>query len=156
LDSGDNLHISYLDKTNGGLKYAYFELPPYNATIEAYCYDQSAYVSVNITMDGSPTGFNTTHEFTDLTGTHTFTVPSTDLQGHPFTRWSTDETNTTITVHSTGTYTAYYGEPQPPPVGGIWVPVDKLGLLAPYICLAITIIVATVATATLVKHKKKQ
>jgi len=44
----------------------------------------------------------------------------------------------------------------PRPVGGIWVPVDKFGLLAPYICLAITIIVATVATATLVKHKKKQ
>jgi len=46
--------------------------------------------------------------------------------------------------------------PRPVPVGGIWVPVDKLGLLAPYIALAITIIVATVATATLVKHRKKQ
>ena len=45
--------------------------------------------------------------------------------------------------------------PRPRPVGGIWVPVDKLGLLAPYIALAITIIVATVATATLVKHRKK-
>jgi hypothetical protein len=44
----------------------------------------------------------------------------------------------------------------PSSVGGIWVPVDKLGLLAPYIALAVTIIVATVATATLVKHKKKQ
>jgi len=44
----------------------------------------------------------------------------------------------------------------PSSVGGIWIPVDKLGLLAPYIALAVTIIVATVATATLVKHKKKQ
>jgi len=38
----------------------------------------------------------------------------------------------------------------------IWVPVDKFGLLAPYIGLAITVIIATVATATLVKLKKKQ
>jgi len=105
-------------------------------------------------MDGSPTGHTTPHTFTGLNGTHLFTVPSTDQHDDPFTQWSTNETNTTITVSSAGTYTAYYGEP--PAVGGIWVPVDKLGLLAPYICLAVTIIVATVATATLVKHKKKK
>ena len=39
-------------------------------------------------------------------------------------------------------------------VGGIWVPVDKLGLLAPYIGLASTLIVATVATAIYVKRVK--
>jgi hypothetical protein len=47
-----------------------------------------------------------------------------------------------------------------PPVGGIWVPIDKLALLAPYIALASTILAATAATAILVKHvksrKKKQ
>jgi hypothetical protein len=44
----------------------------------------------------------------------------------------------------------------PPPVGGIWVPVDKLSLLAPYIALASTILIATAATAIYVKRRKKQ
>jgi len=39
-------------------------------------------------------------------------------------------------------------------VGGIVIPVDKFGLLAPYIGLASTIIVATVATAIYVKRVK--
>jgi hypothetical protein len=50
-------------------------------------------------------------------------------------------------------------EAPPPPVGGIWVPVDKLGLLAPYIGLGSTLIVATVATAIYAKrakHRKKK
>ena len=42
------------------------------------------------------------------------------------------------------------------PVGGVWVPVDKLGLLAPYIALASTIISAVAVTAVLFKRKKKQ
>ncbi len=41
-------------------------------------------------------------------------------------------------------------------VGGFWVPVDKLDLLAPYIGLASTIIAATAATAIYVKRRKKQ
>ena len=43
-----------------------------------------------------------------------------------------------------------------PPVGGIWVPVDKLALLAPYIGLASTILVATAATAIYIKRRKKK
>jgi hypothetical protein len=42
------------------------------------------------------------------------------------------------------------------PVGGIWVPVDKLGLLAPYIGLASTIIVATATTAVYVKRVRRR
>ena len=42
------------------------------------------------------------------------------------------------------------------PVGGIAVPVDKFGLLAPYVGLASTIIVATAATAIYVKHVKRR
>jgi len=42
------------------------------------------------------------------------------------------------------------------PVGGVWVPVDKLGLLAPYIALASTIISAVAVTAVLFKRRKKQ
>jgi len=41
-------------------------------------------------------------------------------------------------------------------VGGFWIPVDKLGLLAPYIGLASTILVAAAATAIYVKHRKKK
>ena len=107
LDSGDKPHISYYDNTNKDLKYAYYEFIP-DVMIKAWCYTEETDVSVSITMDGSPTGFNTPHNFTFLTGTHTFTVPSTDPQGHAFKRWSTGETGTTITVTSGGTYTAYY------------------------------------------------
>ena len=83
----------------------------YDVTIDAYCYSEGAPVSVSITMDGSPTGYNTPHTFTGLTGAHTFTVPDTDPNGHPFEQWSTGETSTTLTVTSGGTYTAYYRAP---------------------------------------------
>lgn len=43
----------------------------------------------------------------------------------------------------------------PPPVGGVWVPVDKLALLAPYIALASAILIATFATAIYVKRTKR-
>jgi len=41
-------------------------------------------------------------------------------------------------------------------VGGNLIPVDKFGLLAPYIALATTIILAIVATAVFFKYKKKK
>jgi len=41
-------------------------------------------------------------------------------------------------------------------VGGFLVPVDKFGLLAPYIGLASTIVVATVATAIYAKRRKEK
>jgi len=41
-------------------------------------------------------------------------------------------------------------------VGGVWIPVDKLALLAPYVGLASTIMVATVATAIYVKRVKRR
>jgi hypothetical protein len=40
-------------------------------------------------------------------------------------------------------------------VGGIVVPIDKFGLLAPYVGLASTILVATVATTVYVKRVKR-
>jgi len=42
------------------------------------------------------------------------------------------------------------------PVGGIWIPVDKHVLLAPYIGLASTIILAVAVTAAFFKYGKKQ
>ena len=81
---------------------------PYTVTIKARCITQSVDVNVQITMDGSPTGYTTPHVFTGLNGSHTFTVPNTDPSGHPFKQWDTGETTTTITVTSNGTNTAYY------------------------------------------------
>lgn len=46
--------------------------------------------------------------------------------------------------------------PTTPAVGGIWVPVDNLGLLAPYIGLASTLAVATVAAAIYAKRVKRR
>lgn len=43
-----------------------------------------------------------------------------------------------------------------PIVGGVWVPIDKFGLLAPYIGLASTITVAAVASAAYIKHVKRR
>jgi hypothetical protein len=204
----------------------------YDVTIKAHCNTEGVDISVGITMDGSPTGYNTPHTFTGLTGTHTFTVPSTDPSGHPFKQWNTGSTSTTITITGGGTYTAYYeaavtyyfltifpsvgGTTNPSPgtysyqagtvvsvtaipytnymfdhweldganpgstnpisitmntnhnlsavfiyspspgVGGIVIPVDKFALLAPYIGLASTVIVATVATAIYAKRVKRR
>ena len=80
--------------------------PPYAATI--WSWDQDGWLSLPITMDGVSTGFSTPHTF-QLTGTHTFTFPSTDSRGYAFTNWSTGQTSTTITVSSGGTFTARYG-----------------------------------------------
>jgi len=125
--------------------------------IEAYCHTEGTPISVSIALDGSPTHYTTPHTFTGLIGIHTFTVPDKDPNGHPFKQWSTDETTTTITVATPRTYTAYYEYEAPPPsVGGVLVPVDKLGLLAPYIGLASTIVVATVATVIYIKCIKKE
>jgi hypothetical protein len=57
--------------------------------------------------------------------------------------------------YNTGDMINYLGV-EAPPVGGIWVPVDKFGLLSPYIGLASTLIVATVATAIYVKRVKRR
>ena len=50
----------------------------------------------------------------------------------------------------------FTGDVHPPGVGGIWIPVDKFGLLAPYIGLVSTIVVATVATAIYAKRRKEK
>lgn len=54
-------------------------------------------------------------------------------------------------------YYIHFSSCENPPVGGIWVSVDKFGLLAPYIGLVSTIVVATAVTAIYVKrinHRK--
>jgi len=136
-------------------RYPFMNPWKYEVTITAHCSNENENVSVDIVMDGSPTAYTTRHTFTRLIGSHTFTVPSTDPQGHPFYSWSTGERSTTLTVSSSGTYTAYYYY-YTSPVGGIVTPIDKLGLLAPYIGLASTILVATAATAVYVKRVRRR
>jgi outer membrane protein assembly factor BamB/ABC-type transport system substrate-binding protein len=81
----------------------------YGITIKAHCYTEDKDIEVSITMDNLPTGYTTPHAFTGLTGTHNFTVPDADLQGHPFKQWNTGETDLTIVVSSDGSaYTAFY------------------------------------------------
>jgi len=87
---------------------------PLDVTIAAHCNPEGEDLSVPITEDGAPTGFDTSHTFAGLVGSHAFTVPSYDANGHPFLQWSTGETGTTVVVSVTGTYTAYY---YLPPVG---------------------------------------
>lgn len=41
-------------------------------------------------------------------------------------------------------------------VGGFWIPVDKLGLLAPYVALVSTIILAVSISVAILKYRKKQ
>ena len=79
-----------------------------NITIKAYCLAEGADVSVDISMDGSPTGYKTPHTFINLPGIHAFAVPLVDTSGYPFKQWSTNQTSATITVASDGTYVAYY------------------------------------------------
>jgi hypothetical protein len=100
----------------GGTYTAYYQAPPpptYDVTINAHCNTEGADVNVAITKDGSSTGFSTPHTFTGLTGTNSFSVPSSDASGHPFLYWNTGQTTTTITVSSGGTYLAYYQVPPP-------------------------------------------
>ena len=84
------------------------EYSTYSVTINAHCNTDGSELSVGIIEDGSPTGYSTPHTFSDLTGTHTFTIPGNDSSGHPFKNWNTGEVTTTISVSSGGTYTAYY------------------------------------------------
>jgi outer membrane protein assembly factor BamB len=92
--------------SSGGTYTAYYA--SYDVTINAHSNTEGADVTVSLAMDGSLTGYATPHTFTNLTGNHTFEVPSTDRSGNPFEQWSTGETTSTITVSSAGTFTAYY------------------------------------------------
>jgi hypothetical protein len=83
---------------------------PYNVTINAHCLTEGVDVNVSVALDGSPTGLTTPCTFTELIGAHTFTVSSTDPDGHFFINWTTGETTSTITVSAGGTFTAYYEE----------------------------------------------
>ena len=99
-------------KIDNNVAYLYPSIPTYSATIWAWdALNPNGWIAVPITKDGVPTGYSTPYTFTGLTGTHTFTVPSTDGDGRSFSSWYTGETTTTITVTQEGIYTARYGLP---------------------------------------------
>jgi hypothetical protein len=77
----------------------------YEVEIKANCLIGD--LNVDITKNGIPTGYNTISNFT-LIGDNTFTVPLITPDNYTFTNWNTGSTNTTITVSSSGVYTAYY------------------------------------------------
>ncbi|MEM3760280.1 MAG: FG-GAP-like repeat-containing protein [Candidatus Bathyarchaeia archaeon] len=87
--------------------------PTYAVTIKAHCNTEGTDVTVRFWIDGSPTTYYTPYTFPSLTGTHTFTISTSDASGHQFKQWSTGATSHTITVSAGGTYTAYY-EASPP------------------------------------------
>lgn len=111
---GDNILVGcyFLSRESGaslGLEpILTVEYSTYSVTINAHRNTDGSELSVDIIEDGSPTGYSTPHTFSGLTGTHTFTVPDTDSNHHPFKNWNTGEVTTTISKSSGGTYTAYY------------------------------------------------
>jgi outer membrane protein assembly factor BamB/ABC-type transport system substrate-binding protein len=123
----------------------------FNITIQALCETEGAYISVNITMDGSPTGYVTPHTFTNLSEAHSFTVPSTDDAGHAFWQWEGGQKSTTITVEG-GTYTVHYGHVVV--VGGEKLPIDKVRLLIPYAGMTSAIVAVAAATAIYIRRRK--
>ena len=102
-------NVAYVsDLRTNNIYFSQIDTPPYNVTINAHCITEGVDVNVSVVFDGSPTVYTTPCTFTNLIGTHTFTVSSMDPDGHPFKQWSTLEPTSAITVWSGGTYTAYY------------------------------------------------
>jgi hypothetical protein len=102
--------------TNGGSDMWLIKMStlPSTYSVNIWAWDAlnpSGWIAEPITKDGVPTGYSTPYTFTGLSGAHTFTVPSTDVDGRAFSNWFSGETTTTITVTQGGTYTARYGLP---------------------------------------------
>jgi hypothetical protein len=100
---------------------------PYSVTINASCDTDRADINVPIMMDGSSTGLDTPQTFTGLTGTHSFTVPSLDSNGHSFRLWDRGSASTTIVLSNGGAYTARYGGDQWP-ADAMWVEPPNVSL----------------------------
>jgi pimeloyl-ACP methyl ester carboxylesterase len=113
----------------------------------------SPITGVTFTINGT----SETTPYTEwLRGSCTLEMPETYSGGRwVWHGWLEDgDTNRTkaVTINTSVTLTGDFD----PAVGGIWVPVDKFALLAPYIGLASTIILAIAVTALFFKYRKKQ
>jgi len=106
-----------------------------------YSWDHQEYSnSINSWDDGYPSGGNYWSNYTGVDSNH-------DGIG---------DTTHVIDANNTDRYPLMYPWGKSSPVGGINIPVNKLALLAPYIALASTILVATAATAIYVKRVKRR
>jgi len=79
----------------------------------------------------------------------TYNIPSVGLKAHVYFKydiiWNGDKVLTAIADH-----------PVPSGVGGVWIAVDKFGLLAPYVGLASTTAIGAVATVVYVRRAKRK
>lgn len=124
-------------------------------------------LAISATMGGTTNPSPGTHWYYYGTVVPVRAIPDTN---YLFDYWELDGSNKgstnpiSITMNTNHTLKAYfvYSPPPPPPpppppsVGGVVVPIDKFGLLAPYIGLASTIVVATVAIAIYAKRVKRR
>ncbi len=94
---------------SGGTYQAMYADGSFGVTVKARCLDDCEEINVSATMDNSLPTYTTPFTFLELVGDHTFTVPTTDPDGHPFRRWSTGETNTTVLAAGSQMLIAYYG-----------------------------------------------
>jgi len=133
----------------------------YSPTINITVENQGIYVETfNVTAYANTTIITTLTDVTLTSGnskTITFTWNTTGFAKGSYTMSAVadtvpEETDTADNNYTDGTVTIYESKP----VGGLWIPVDKLGLLAPYIALASTIVAATVATAIYVRRVKRR
>jgi pimeloyl-ACP methyl ester carboxylesterase len=112
----------------------------------------SPMTGVTFAINGTP---ETTPYTAWLKGSYTIQMPKISWNGGVWSCWLEDgATNRTkaVTMNTSVTLTGVFGNP----VGGIWIPVDKSALLAPYIVLASTIILAIAVTAVFFKYRKKK
>mgnify|MGYP002395730737 CR=1 FL=1 len=128
-----------------------------NSTIDNFGFNQPL-KQINFTVAGSSGTF----------GFCNVTIPKVLLNGDFTVLIDSIQTDYTLTQNITHSFvyfpyshsthwvkiigTRVIGEP---PVGGVSIPVNKLELLAPYIGLASTILIVTVATAIYVKHANR-
>ena len=153
LDSGDHPHISYYDGNHQDLKYAYHD----GSTWHIKTVDSAGATGLDTSIavdsgDHPHISYGSTHPrslkcaYHDGSTWHIETVDSVDVGeytsiavdsgDHPHISYH-DDTNEDLKY-------AYYYEWTP--VGGVWVSVDKFGLLAPYIALAVAVVAVIVGT----------
>ncbi len=86
----------------------------YDITITAYSQRTSSEIAVTFTFDDISYTYTTPHTFTNLHGSHTVKMSTTDESGDSFIKWSdTGSITPTRIISSGGTYQAEYGSPGP-------------------------------------------
>jgi hypothetical protein len=130
---------------------AYFTGPYYQLTV------------TSLPITGIPFTINAASKTTPYTewwpeGHYTLEMPET-YNGYVWSHWLEDgDTNRikTIYLHGTTWTGVYVLAAPPPPVGGLWVPINKLDVLAPWITLASLMVVSVVSIAYVKRRKKQQ